>query len=128
MSTLKTVLSTTAVLALGAVITLGWNIAVFQQDRIDSLQTQVSDLQSQIVDVQNQTDENKVRLDHTIKTANKNFSAVSKRQTQLRDAILVLADILKQIGSDPTPAPTNFTRSSNQPKYLSITPDTGTVN
>lgn len=114
MSTIKTVLTTAAVLALGAVLIFGYQIAVYQQDRIDALQTQLSGLQDQVVFVQKQTAKDDARLNRTIKTTNKNFDTVSGEQDELRKAILTLADILKSLpDTDSTPAPTNFTRSSN---------------
>ena len=112
MSTIKTALTTAAVLFLGAVLTFGYQIAVYQQDRIDSLQNQLTGLQDQIVSVQNQTAKDNARLNRTIKTNNKNFETVSTRQDELKDAVLGIITILKS-SPDSTPAPTNFTQSRN---------------
>lgn len=121
MSTIKTVLTTAAVLTLGAVIAFGYQVAVYQQERIDSLQAQISGLQdqaaavqTQVRSVQKQTAKDDARLNRTIKTTNKNFDTVSGEQDELRKAILGLVNILKSLpDTDSTPAPTNFTRSSN---------------
>ena len=110
MSTIKTVLTTAAVLFLGAVITLGYQVAVRQQNRIDDLQNQLTALQDQVVSVQNQTAKDNARLSRTIKTANKNFETVSDEQDKLRDAVLGIITILK---SGSTSAPSNFTQSHN---------------
>ena len=112
MSIIKTVLTTAAVLFLGAAITSGYQAAVYQQDRIDALQNQITGLQDQIVSVQNQTARDNARLNRTIKTANRNFETVSSRQDELRDAVLGIITILKS-ETDSSPAPSNFTQSSN---------------
>ena len=113
MSTIKTVLTTAAVLFLGAVITAGYQVPVYQQNRIDDLQNQLTGLQDQVVSVQNQTAKDNARLSRTIKTANKNFKTVSDEQDELRDAVLGIITILKS-SPDSTPAPTTFTQSNNR--------------
>ena len=110
MSTIKTVLIPAALLLLGAVVTLGYLVAVRQQNRIDALQNQLTALQNQVVSVQKQTTRNNARLSQTIKAANKNFETVSDEQDKLRDAVTGIITILK---SGSTPAPSNFMQSHN---------------
>ena len=110
MSAIKTVLTTAIVLLLGAVVTLGYQVAVRQQNRIDALQNQLTALQNQVVSIQKQTTRNNARLNQTIKAANKNFETVSDEQDKLRDAVTGIITILK---SGSTPAPSNFMQSHN---------------
>jgi hypothetical protein len=111
MSTLKTVFLTTAVLLVGAVLFAGYQIAIYQQDRIDALQSQLSEVQLQVAFVQKQTAKADARLNRTIKTTNKNFATVSDQQDVLRKAILTIIEVMKD--GDSAPAPTNYTQSRN---------------
>lgn len=110
MSTIKTVLTTAAVLLLGAVVTLGYQVSIHQRDQIASLRKQLTALQNQVVSVQKQTTKNNARLNQTIRVANKNFETVSDEQDKLRDTVLGIIIILK---SGSTPAPSNFVQSHN---------------
>ena len=113
MSTIKTVLTTAAMLLLGAAITIDYQVAVYQNNQIDALQKQLTSLQNQVISVQKQTNKNNARLSQTIRVANKNFETVSDEQDKLRDAVLGIFTILKS-SPDSTPAPTTFTQSSNR--------------
>ena len=113
MSTIKTVLTTASVLFLGAAITAGYQVSVYQQNQIDTLQNQLTGLQDQIVSVQKQTTRDNARLSQTIKATNKNFKTVSDEQDELRDTVLGIITILKS-SPDSTPAPTTFTQSNNR--------------
>ena len=110
MSTFKTVLTTASVLFLGAAITAGYQVSVYQQNQIDTLQNQLTGLQDQIVSVQKQTTKDNARLNRTIKAVNKNFKTVSAEQDELQDSVLGIITILK---SGSTSAPSNFTQSHN---------------
>ena len=110
MSTIKTVLTTASVLFLGAAITAGYQVSVYQQNQIDTLQNQLTGLQDQIVSVQKQTTKDNARLNRTIKAVNKNFKTVSAEQDELQDSVLGIIPILK---TGSTSAPSNFTQSHN---------------
>ena len=107
MSTLKTVLITTAVLVLGSVIGF---VLWGQQQSIDTLNARVYLLSQQVVEVQNRTDENASRLNRTIKRANKNFSEVKDREDSLESIVKIIAKIIVSSAS-PETSPSTFTQS-----------------
>ena len=101
MSTLKTVLTTCFVLLLGAIL-LGEGSAVWtQQQEIQDLQIKVATLQEHVDVMQEQTDDTSVRLNKSIKTTNKNFSSMTKREDRLSEIVSILGKIvLSESGHD----------------------------
>jgi hypothetical protein len=113
MSTLKTVIVTTAVLLLGAALTLVGYIIWSQDQELRYLSAKVTLLDAQMDAVQNQTLANTARLSRTIKTVNHNFSNFDDREKGLETVIKI---IVKALSSDPdTPAsPTSLQHSNSR--------------
>ena len=103
MSTLKTVLTTCFVLLLGAIL-LGEGSAVWtQQQEIQDLQVKVATLQEHVDVMQEQTDDTSVRLNKSIKTTNKNFSSMTRREDKTDEIVSIIAKlIISSSGQEPS--------------------------
>lgn len=103
MSTLKTVMTTASVLLLGVTLSGFGTVVYVQQQEIQELQIQVAGSQSDIARAQKQANENTVRLDKTIKTANKNFSKLENREDKMAGVVAAVCKlILSGSGQDRT--------------------------
>jgi uncharacterized protein HemX len=100
MSILKTVIVTTAVLALGVVLTVGSYVVYLQQQDIDALTAQVIVLTDQAADSMKQASTTDKRLDDTIKSANRNFKTLKKGEDDLTEIMGLLIKLLKADSSD----------------------------
>lgn len=109
MSTFKTVLITTAVLLLGAALTVAGFVIWSQQQSIDDLSVHVYILNKQMSDVQNQTTDNAARINGAIKTANKNFSNMRDREDSIESLVKLIAKII--VAASPETSPSTFARS-----------------
>ena len=110
MSTLKTVLTTAAVLLLGSVLSVGGYIVYQQQQDIDALTSHVIVLMNKSVDVQKQTSAIDKRLSATIKTSNHNFKELEQDDDTLTDALKM---IIRVLGSGSESSPSSYTQSRN---------------
>ena len=109
MSTFKTVLITTAVLLLGAALTVAGAVIWSQQQSIDDLSVHVYLLNQQVAQVQNRTEDNTTRLNGAIKNTNKNFSNVRDREDNIESLVKLIAKII--VAASPETSPSTFTRS-----------------
>jgi hypothetical protein len=102
MSTLKAVLMTSCALFLGMIL-LGLSSVVWAQyQQIQELQVRVSSLHNQVNVIQEQANLTSDRLSKSIRTTNKNFGALTKREDKMSDILeAVCGFILSGSGRDP---------------------------
>ena len=101
MSAIKTVLITTAVLALGSMLFAGAYFVRQQQEDIAVLSFRVQVLEQQTSDIQKRTSINEKKLGDTIRTSNKNFRTVKQNEDDLNEVVKLIVQLLKQ-AADPS--------------------------